>query len=61
MTDTVPSEIVWGTEVRRRQEGVPFLQYEPRRRSLPSLLEDAQPLGRPGPSRPGRVGGSASR
>ena len=41
MTDTVPSEIVWGTEVRRRQEGIPFLQYEPRRRSLPSLLEDA--------------------
>ena len=41
MTDTVPSEILWGTEVRRRQEGIPFLQYEPRRRSLPALLEDA--------------------
>lgn len=42
MTDTAASEIVWGTEVRRRSEGIPFLQYEPRRRTLPSLLDDAR-------------------
>lgn len=32
---------VWGTEVRRREQGIPFLMYSPRRLHAASLLDDA--------------------
>ncbi|MGH8998916.1 MAG: class I adenylate-forming enzyme family protein [Acidimicrobiia bacterium] len=37
---TTDGAFTWGTEVRRREDGIPFLEYEPRRRRLPELFED---------------------
>lgn len=34
--------LVWGAEVRRRDSGIPFRNYEPRRRQVADLLDDAR-------------------
>jgi acyl-CoA synthetase (AMP-forming)/AMP-acid ligase II len=34
---------VWGTEISRRESGIPFLAHAPRRTRLPQLLADAAP------------------
>jgi len=36
---------VWGTETRRRPDGIPFLVYEPRRTDAAELLEDVRHWG----------------
>ena len=41
-----PTErFVWGTETTRRESGIPFLVYEPRRTDAAQLLDDVRPLG----------------
>jgi long-chain acyl-CoA synthetase len=40
--DEQAATLAWGTEVRRRRAGIPFLCYEPRRHHLADLLQDAQ-------------------
>lgn len=36
---------VWGTEIVRRRDGIPFLVYEPRRRNAAELLDDVRHWG----------------
>jgi long-chain acyl-CoA synthetase len=40
--DEQAATLAWGTEVRRRRTGIPFLCYEPRRHHIADLLQDAQ-------------------
>src|SRR5581483_7410767 len=35
----------WGTDIVRREDGIPFLVYEPRRTNAAELLEDVRHLG----------------
>jgi len=39
------ARFVWGTETRRRDDGIPFLVYEPRRTNAAELLEDVRHWG----------------
>ena len=36
---------VWGTDMVRRDTGIPFLVYEPRRKNAALLLDDARRWG----------------
>ena len=48
-------EFRWGAEVTRRETGIPFLMYSPRRTHMADLLLDAHAVDGPDPSGPGRA------
>jgi acyl-CoA synthetase (AMP-forming)/AMP-acid ligase II len=43
--DSAGERFVWGTEMVRRSEGIPFLVYEPRRHNAAELLDDVRHWG----------------